>query len=250
MREWKLRGYLTPEDFAGTDGEKLQQALNRAAELDIRKVVITGVYHAEAPLIVPDHMHLILDHGEIYGDLRNLVSENYSFERDRIYIQGLNGKLVGNVSLCHTRHLVLEGMEICGDAELGFCRDLRAERMAVSGNLTLGRGTANAIVQNLQARSVTITSRQPELDCGREPTVRNVALRGSEITDGVTLLAAEDFGLLNIQVDHVRAAGTAVTVGTPGEALPEQQYLNLTLVDLDAPKPVELHNLCRNAFIR
>lgn len=250
MREWKLRGYLTPEDFSGTDGEKLQQALDRAAELDIRKVVIAGVYHAETPLIVPDHMHLVLDHGEIHGDLQNLVSDNYSFERDRIFLQGQAGKLVGNVSLRHTRHLVVEGLEICGDVELGFCRDLRMERTAISGKLTLGRGTANAIVQKLQAGSVTITSRTPELDCGREPTVRNIALRSSEIAKGVTLLAAEDFGLQNIQVDHVRAVGTAVTVGASDESLPEKQYLNLTLTDLDAPKPVELHNPCRNAFIR
>ena len=53
MREWKLRGYLTPEDFTGTDGEKLQLALNKAAELDIRKVIVTGIYHAEMPLIMP-----------------------------------------------------------------------------------------------------------------------------------------------------------------------------------------------------
>ena len=80
--------------------------------------------------------------------------------------------------------------------------------------------------------------------------MRNIALRCGEIADGVTLLAAEDFGLLNIQVDHIRAAGTAVTVGALGEALPERQYLNLTITDLDAPKSVELHNPCKNAFIR
>jgi len=250
MREWKLRGYLTPEDFVGTDTEKLQMALDQAAALDIRKVIVRDVYHVEQPLIIPDHMHLVLDGGEIHGDLQNAVSENYSFERDRIYIQANKGRIVGSITLCHTRHVVLEDLEIDGEVQLGFCRDSRIEHTRISGCLTLGRGTANVIVQDLQANAVRVTARKPELDCGREPLIRNIALRRSKINQGVTLLAAEDCGLLNIQVDQICAAGTAVTIGEPGTQLPAEQYLNLTISELDAPEPVCAHNPYKHAFIR
>lgn len=250
MREWKLRGYLTPEDFEGTDARRIQQALDRAAELDIRKVVLTGLYRAETPLILPAQTHLVLHRAELHGDLKNSVSENWSFERDRIYIQGVESRLIGNVDLCHTRHAVLEDLEVRGDVTLGFSRDLRMERMKLSGTLTLGRGCANAIVQYIQADAAVITGRTPLLDCGREPTVRNIALRSSTLTRGVSLLAAEDGGLLNVQADGIRSELAAVTVGLPGEALPAEQYCNLTLTDLEAPQPVVLHNPCKHAFIR
>ena len=39
MIELKLRGYVTPEDFEGTDAERIQKALDCAEKEDIRKVM-------------------------------------------------------------------------------------------------------------------------------------------------------------------------------------------------------------------
>ena len=61
MTDMQLRGYVTPEDFTGTDAEKLQQALNYAAESDIRMVVLSGSYHADTVLTIPANMYVVLE---------------------------------------------------------------------------------------------------------------------------------------------------------------------------------------------
>ena len=250
MIELKIRGYVTPEDFTGTDTEKLQQALNCAAEQDIRKVIVTGTYHADKPLTVPANMHLILDNAQLYADIRNVQSENYAMEQDRIFIQGAGSKIVGNLNFFNARHLVLEDLQVEGDITLEYTRDLRIERVAATGKLTLGRGCANAITQHLTlgAAKITSTGESGHVQ-GRNPQTRNILLRSSKVAGGVQIVSASDYGMLNIQVDQICADATAVTVGVPGEALPKERYTNFTLVDLDAPETVVLHNPCYNAHI-
>ena len=51
-----LRGYVTPEDFGGD----LQAALNKAEELDIRKVVLRGNYSC-GTVVIPAFTHLVVD---------------------------------------------------------------------------------------------------------------------------------------------------------------------------------------------
>ena len=101
MIELKLRGYVTPEDFSGTDAERIQKALDIAKKEDIAKVVLNGTYKADNAIIVPSGMHLVLDDSLLYADLKNEVVNNFSLESDRIYVEGKNSKIVGNIEFCH-----------------------------------------------------------------------------------------------------------------------------------------------------
>ena len=42
MLNMRLRGYVTPEDFVGTDTQRIQQALDTSAKYDIGRVVLKG----------------------------------------------------------------------------------------------------------------------------------------------------------------------------------------------------------------
>jgi len=250
MIELKIRGYVTPEDFTGTDAEKLQQALNVAAEQDIRKVIVTGTYHADKPLTIPANMHLLLENAELHADITSVKNENYAMEQDRIFIQGISSKIVGDLEFFHTRHTILEDLEVEGNITMEFARDLRIENVTATGKLTLGRGCAHAITQHLTLGSALITSAGNwGYATGRNPQTRNILLRSSKVSGGVQIVSASDYGMLNIQVDQISADTTAVTVGVPGEALPKERYTNFSLMDLDAPEAVVLNNPCHNAHI-
>jgi len=245
MNEMLMRGYVTPEDFTGTDAEKLQQALNVAAESDIRMVVLSGNYVSDTVLTVPANMYVVLE-GTLQADVQCEKNSNFSFEQDRIYLKG--GKIQGNLDFYHAQHVILEDMEIDGDVKLEFARELRLENLNISGQLTFGRGCANVIAQHLRLGSALFTAVPNALDIpGREPNVRNIAFRDSQVAGTVQLTAAEDFGLLNIQVDHVKAQ--SVQVGSPDVQLPKERCTNFTLADLDTAEGVVLHNPCRNAHI-
>ena len=150
MKELKLRGYVCPEDFEGTDGEKIQKALDLAKSEDIAKVVLRGEYKADKAITIPNGMHLVLDKAVVYADLKNDFSDNYSFESDRIYIEGENSKLVGNVSFRHVRHVVIEDIEIEGDVTLDVSRDFRIEYVEISGALT-HRFASSAVFTTIRA---------------------------------------------------------------------------------------------------
>ena len=106
MVEWKLRGYVTPEDLGGD----VQAALDKAEELDIRKVVLEKDYTCDT-LVVPAYTHLILK-GTLTADLHSKKISNYSFEQDRFHIEG--GVLRGNVYFYNTRRAVFEDMTVEG----------------------------------------------------------------------------------------------------------------------------------------
>ena len=245
MTEMLMRGYVTPEDFSGTDAQRLQQALNVAAESDIRMVVLSGNYVSDAVLTIPANMYVALE-GTLQADLQSEKNSNFSFEQDRIYLKG--GKIQGNLDFYHVQHLILEDTQIDGDVNLEFARDLRLENLHISGKLTIGRGCANVIAQNLQLGSALFTAVPSAQDIpGREPNVRNIAFRDSQVAGDVQITAAEDFGLLNIQVDHVKAR--SVQVGCPDVQLPQERYTNFTLADLETAEGIKLHNPCRNAHV-
>ena len=60
MREWKLRGFVSPKDLTGSDRERLQAALHEAAKLDIGRVVVEEALVCDGPVFLPGGMHLIL----------------------------------------------------------------------------------------------------------------------------------------------------------------------------------------------
>jgi hypothetical protein len=190
MVDFRIRGFVTPEDFTGTDAQRLQQALDFAAESDIGKVVLTGEYYAQQSLVIPAGMYLVLEGATLYANLESKQICNYSFEQDRIYIQG-NGKITGNLFFFHTRHLVLENLQIDGSAEFAFCRDIRMENTEITGKLTFGRGCANVIAQNLKLGGLQLCAQKLLEDVpGREPTVRNIAVRDSRIAGEIQIIDA------------------------------------------------------------
>ena len=100
MIELKLRGYVTPEDFGGD----VQTAIDKAEQLDIRKVVLNGDY-ACGTLILPGYTHLIIN-GTLKADLHSKKGCGWCDEQDRYFLEG--GKLDGSIYLYNTRRAVVQ----------------------------------------------------------------------------------------------------------------------------------------------
>jgi hypothetical protein len=98
MLEMRLRGYVTPEDFEGTDTERIQKALDTSAELDIGRVVLKGDYVVDDKLIIYPMTDLVLENATIKanGDFPILINKNftetdkhtYTFQDQYITIRG------------------------------------------------------------------------------------------------------------------------------------------------------------------
>lgn len=246
MTELKLRGFVTPEDFGGD----VQAALDQAEALDIRKVILEKDYTCNTPLVVPAYTHLVI-RGTLTASLHSRKIANYSFEQDRFCIQG--GKVVGDVYFYNTRRAVLTDVEVTGSVTFEYSRDMRMERCEVSDGIRVGRGCANALFLDLKAGSFAISNR---VFCGdivpaKEPDIKNIILRDAVMTAGsVTLTAAEDCGVLNIQADHITAPQVAVVIGQEGVELPVERYFNLTITDLEAPEKLVQFNPVKHAYIK
>lgn len=245
MDKLLLRGYVTPEDFGGD----VQKALDMAESLDIRKVILEKDYTC-GTLTVPAMTHLII-RGTLTARLESKKCTGYSFEQDRFYIEG--GTLVGDAWFYNCRRAVLDHLRVEGNVTFEYCRDLRLEYCTVTGALQLGKGCTNSILQHLTLGSAAISQK---VFCGdivpsKDPTIQSIVLRDSTLTDGpLQLVADEDWGLMNIQADHLTAPEAAVVVGEENVALPPERYMNLTLDALTAPQPVVLRNPTLHAYIR
>ncbi len=246
MAELKLRGFVTPEDFGGD----VQAALNKAEELDIRKVVLRGDYSCGI-LVIPAYTHLVIE-GTLKADLYSKKICSYSFEQDRFCLNG-GGKVVGDLYFYNTRRVVIEDLTVEGSITYEYSRDMRMERCTVAGNVNVGRGCANSIFQNLTVGGFAISQK---VFCGdivpaKEPDIKNIVLRDSVMTDGsVVLTATEEVGMFNIQADHITAPKTAVIIGEKDVQLPPERYFNLTFTDLDAPEKLKKLNEVKHAYIQ
>lgn len=225
-KELRMRGFVTPED---TDGD-LQKAVDLAVALDIRKVLIEKDCTAKSTLL-PAGIHLIIENATLAGSISAKAPANCSFCYDYVYIEGKNGTVTGDISLYNTHHGVIEGLTVNGSISLSFARKTRIEDVTVSGTFTVGRGTVVLIAQRLTVGDAVIESTDRGEDViGLEPTVRSVALRDSIAKNGVRLVAAEDFGLLNVQVDHLSGD---VTIGDESAPVPAENYFNITVTDIN-----------------
>lgn len=248
-----LRGYVTPEDFTGTDTEKLQAALDYSAKADIRKVVISGDYTADQVLTIPAQTHLILESGVLQADLQCEKISNYAFEQTPFCIQGKGGKLAGRLYFYNSRRAILEDLDVDGTVTFEYSREMRMERCKVSGQVQVGQGCANAIFQDLDTDSFLISNK---IFCGdivpaKEPDIKNIVLRRSAISGGVALVADAECGMFNIQVDQIKSQKTAVTIGEKGVKLPAERYFNLTVADLEAGEEAFVaYNEVKHAYIR
>jgi len=249
MDEMLLRGYVSPEDFTGTDTQKLQAALDCAAQKDIRKVIVSGTYTVDTPLTVPAQTHLVLEKARIQasGEFPVLTAEkhqNFSFEQKWIYIEG-EASAIGGMDFFNVSHIVLENLTITGPVTMEYCHDVRAEyvRFTGTGCLRVGSGCFGFILQHLTGSTLEISN---EICCGdivpgRAPDIHDIILRASAF-ETVALQAAEKAGMFNIQADHI--SGT-VTLGREGDALPKERYFNLTFTDLGS---LCLHNEVKHMY--
>ena len=226
-KELRLRGFITPKD---TDGD-LQAAIDLAVALDVRKVVVAEDHTAKDTVFLPAGIHLVIENAVLRADLRAKAPASSSFAFEYIYIEGRNATLMGNISLYNTHHAVIEKLNIIGNITLAFARKTRAEDVTLSGCFTVGRGVAVLIAQRLTVGDAVIDSTDRGEDViGLEPTVRSVVLRDSIAKGGVRLIAAADYGLLNVQVDHLTGD---VTIGDASAPVPADNYFNLTVTDID-----------------
>ena len=241
-----LKGYVTPEDFCGD----VQAALNKAEELDIRKVVLRGEYSC-GTLVIPTFTHLVVE-GTLKANLVSKKISNYAFEQDRFCLNG-GGKILGDLYFYNTRRAIIEDLTIEGSVTYEFSRDMRMERCTVTGDVNVGRGCANSIFQYLTVGSFNISSK---VFCGdivpaKEPDIKNILLRDSVMTTGsVCLMATDECGMFNIQADHITAPETAVIIGKAGSAVAKERYFNLTFTDLNAPNQVLTFNEVKHAYIQ
>ena len=230
-KELLLRGFVTPDDFPEETYEPLQTALDLAVRLDIRKVIVSEDYTAKGTVHLPAGIHLVIQNASLTADLKAHAPANCSFFLDRIYIEGRNGSVTGDVSLYNTMHAVIEKLDINGNVSLAFARKTRVEDVTLSGTFTVGRGTSILIAQRLHAESALIDSTDKGEDViGIEPTIRSAVLRDSVAVNGVHLIAAEDYGLLNVQIDHVTGD---VTIGEKSASVPADNYFNLTVTEIN-----------------
>lgn len=244
MKELKLRGFVTPADCGGSAAK----ALALASQLDLNKVVLTGDITCDEPLVLTSGMYLVLENCCLTAQIVTPQQENFSFRQQFITIEGTNSQLLGNIHIFNAHHVNISGMEIHGDLTCeytlwGNLHDLHF----VSGGLQLGRGCGNFIVQNLE--SAVPAQIDGSISCGKivpgvKPDLNSIVLCDSVFTGSkpaVQLGAAEDCGVMNIQIDHIRAPRTAVQVGK-GLDQPQHLYFNLTFTHLDAPETVIYQN--------
>lgn len=250
MKQLKLRGYVTSADCGGS----IQGALDLAAELDINKVILTGQLTASAPLVIPGGMYLVLQDCTLRADLVTAQQENYSFRQQFITIEADQAKVEGNIHIFNTHHVTIRGLEIAGKLTCEYTLWGNLQNLQFTqGGLQLGRGCGNFIVQNLKSHVPACID--GSISCGKivpgvKPDISSIVLQDSVFEtaqSAVQLGAAEDCGVMNIQVDHIKATATAVQVGC-GKELPEHLFMNLTFTDLDAPVKVCYQNKTKHVY--
>lgn len=250
MKQLKQKGYVTPADCGGS----IQNALELAHKLDINKVVLTGELTAAEPLVLRSGMYLVLENCTLQADLVTEQQENYSFRQQFITIEGSNARLLGNIHIFNTHHITVTGLDIQGQltCEYTLWGNLRQLRFS-QGGLRLGRGCGHFIVQQLHSRVPAYID--GSISCGKvvpgvKPELSSIILQDSVFeTDlpAVQLDAAEDCGIMNIQVDHMKASATAVQVGN-GKSLADYLFFNLTFTHLDAPNKVCYQNAAKHVY--
>ena len=249
MDEMKIRGFTTPEDFTGTDSERIQQALNTAIEKDIRKVVIKGKYILNKTVVLPPFIHIVLKEAEISsnGDFPAFINENltkdkfyhsFSFEEDMFYLEG--GKINGGILFYNAYRTVLDNIEITGDLSFEFCNEIRLTNLIINGEnaVKFKRGTNNLICDNLKIKALDIGIKIDTADTdndyvvGKSADIHDLIIKNSEIKApcGFSLDANEDRNLFNIVIEDNSVDSTALELSkTAGELAPEH-YRDITAV--------------------
>jgi hypothetical protein len=248
MSDMLLRGYVTPEDFEGTDTERLQKAFDASHELDVGRVVLKGSYTVEKTILIYGMTDLVLDDAAISatGDFPVLANVNFteedkhswSFQDRFITIRG-NGSFEGDVLIYNAFHVNIDGIKFVGALRFAFTSEVRLYNSTFVGEsgVVLSMGNNNFIMQNLTAdckNSAIVMDATLDLYdyvIGKEPEIHEIILQDSTFNTSapaVSLVASSDAKVYNMQIDHLASSGVTLAIGKEGECVPEDCYFNLT----------------------
>ena len=271
MLQWRLRGYVTPEDFEGSDAQRIQKALDAAHELDIGRVVLTGVYTVDRTVRIYGMTDLVLNHAVLAadGDFPVLANQNFfepaekkcwSFEDKYITLRGIDSQICGDVLFYNVHHLNIWDLTFGGKVIFAFTRETRLYRCEFTGKqaLVLAQGANNFIIQDVKA---ACTDAAVVMDgallpggyaIGKEPEIHSVILQESRFDAPVAvwLRAGGEGKIYNTQVDHISASHVPLVVGEAGGSLPEEYYFNLTAEALrsDSGEKMQILNPVKHCY--
>ena len=268
----KIRGYVSPEDFAGTDTEKLQNALDTAHTLDINKVIVKGEFVLEDTVKIHESTEVIFDNARVSakGEFPLFVNagfvskqNNIALEDDLIYIKGENSVLEGDIYFYNASRYVVEKLTIKGKIFAEFSRWGRIEYVDFEGEnaIILGRGCNKTIIQYINAKTtdtafVLDTSKSfGEYCVGKDADIHEIILRSSktmlprvptgyanandnkaeERPAAITLDATEENGFFNCVIDTVETNSLAVEISGKAGELDCERYRDLTVNNFSSP---------------
>ena len=269
MLEMRLRGYVAPEDFEGTDTQRIQKALDTSKELDIGRVVLKGGYTIDETLWIHPMTDLVLENATltVNGAFPVLANRNlaetdkhtYSFQDQYITIRG-NGVIDGDVMLYNAFHVNINGVEFAKALRFAFTHEVRLYHSKFTGEngVVMTMGCNNFIMQNLTADcngTAVVMDATVETDyvIGKEPEIHEIILQDScfhTSAPAVTLNGSADARIYNMQFDHLKSDGVTLQVGTDGAEVPAECYFNLTgeLFESGANKSIEIKNPVKHCY--
>lgn len=248
MLDMRLRGYVTPEDFEGSDTERIQKALDTSKELDVGRVVLKGNYTVDKTLWIHPMTDLVLENATLTatGDFFLLANKNlseadkhtYVFQDQYITIRG-NGKFVGDVMLYNAFHVNINGIEFAKALRFSFTHEVRLYNSRFTGEngVVITMGSNNFIMQDLVADCkgtavvMDATIEEPDYVIGKEPEVHEIILQDicfNTSAPAITMNANAEARIYNMQIDHLKSKGVTLQVGTDGVEVPAECYFNLT----------------------
>ena len=239
MKELKLRGYVTPADCGGN----LQKAIDTAKELKLGKVVVEQ--DIIAPNVhIPGDMFLVIQNATITGNLHVDGGENWSFSKKWINIEGENAAVCGNIRFFNAVNVTVTGIDMKGELILEYVNWAKLTNLK-TGLVTIGRGCTNVIIQNLDSCAVEIYGNHScgKIVPGSKPDITNVVVQDSNCD--VDLMAAEDCGLLNVQVQNLQGE---VILGEVENQLPPDQFMNLSFINISGG--VETLNPTKHTYVK
>ena len=237
MKELLLKGFVTPADCGGD----LQKAIDTAASLELGKVVVEQDVTADT-VYIPGGMYLVINNATVTANLVVDGGENWSFSKKWINIEGENATIRGNISLFNATNVTVTGITVEGTLICEYVNWLRL--MNIRGQVTVGRGCTNVIVQKLSGNLGVCG----DYSCGKivpgsKPEVTNVVVQ--DCACDAMLTAAEDCGLLNVQVQNLQGE---VILGEEENQLPPEQFMNLSFINISGG--IETLNPTKHTYVK
>ena len=270
MDEMKLRGFVTPEDFSGSDTEKLQSAIDTAKEKDICKVIIKSDLKTEKTIVLPPLMHIVLDGAAISagGDFPVFANSNfyadkfhhsYSFIEDMFFIEG-NGTINGNVDFYNAYRVVIQNIEINGSLGFEFTTEVRLDNLKINGDtaINIKRGSNNFIIEHLSVTAkdigILLDTKETETDyvIGKEAGIDEIIIKDCEIKapTAIAMEASHDGAIFNTVIDNIKTDGTGLTVSKRQGELSPELYRDITATNFISKKaePIKLYSKTKHCY--